>query len=130
MTEDLAENAIEALSDDSGENLDRFIVEAIASSCIWGLQGPEGWALCASEKYDGSDVMPLWSSESFARVHCVDDWQNYQPIAIELEEFLEDWLPGMHEDVLLVGVNWNSELEGDEMEPIDLLEEFEQELQS
>jgi hypothetical protein len=120
----------EELSDDSSENLDRFIVEAIENSCVWGLQGPEGWALCASEKYDNSDVMPLWSSEAFARVHCVDDWQAYAPVAIEMEEFLEDWLPGMHEDVLLVGVNWNIELEGEEMEPLDLLEEFEQELQS
>jgi hypothetical protein len=125
MTDKLSEE----LSDDSSENLDRFVIEAIESSCIWGLQGPDGWALCASEKYEGSDVMPLWSREDFARVHCVDDWHAYAPIAIELEEFLEDWLPGMHEDVLLVGVNWNLELEGEEMEPLDLLEEFEQELQ-
>jgi len=34
----------------------------------------------------------------------------------------------MHEDVVLVGINWDSELEGTEMEPIDLLEEFDQEL--
>ncbi len=120
---------IEPLSDDSGENLDRFIVEAIAQGCVWGLQGTEGWALCASEKYEDADVMPLWSQETFARIHCQDDWQDYVPVAIELEEFLEEWLPGMHEDVLLAGVNWNQDLEGDELEPLDLLEEFEQELQ-
>ncbi len=44
------------------------------------------------------------------------------------EEFLDDWLPGMHSDVLLVGVNWNVDLEGAEIEPLDLLEEFEAEL--
>lgn len=119
----------EELSDDSGENLDRFVVETIENNCVWGLQGPEGWALCASEKYESSNVMPLWSREEFARIHCQDDWKDYAPMLIELEEFLEDWLPGMHEDVLLVGVNWDEELEGEEMEPLDLLEEFEQELQ-
>jgi hypothetical protein len=34
----------------------------------------------------------------------------------------------MHADVLMVGVNWTADLEGQEMEPLDLLEEFEAEL--
>lgn len=118
----------EALGDDLAENFDRFIVEAIEQGGIWGLQGPEGWAVCASETRNNADVIPFWSQESFARVHCEDDWADYVPLAIDLEEFLEDWLPGMHEDVVLVGVNWNHELEGEEVEPLDLLEEFEQEL--
>jgi hypothetical protein len=33
----------------------------------------------------------------------------------------------MHGDVLLVGVNWDIDLEGMEIEPLDLLEEFEAE---
>lgn len=117
------------LSDDFDENIDRFIVEALENGCVWGLQGDQGWALCDSETRDDTDVMPLWSQESFARLHCQDDWKDYSPVAIELEEFLEDWLTGMHEDVLLVGVNWNASMEGEELEPLDLLEEFEQELQ-
>lgn len=119
---------IEPLGDDPAENLDRFIVEAMELGCVWGLQGPDGWALSASDEHDDVDVMPFWSQESFARAHCVDDWQGYQPVPIDLDEFLEDWLPGMHEDVLLVGINWNEALEGDEMEPLDLLEEFEAEM--
>ena len=50
-------------------------------------------------------------------------------MAIAIEEFLEDWLVGMHNDVIRVGVNWNSELEGEELEPLDLLEEFQSELE-
>ncbi|MDA9371956.1 DUF2750 domain-containing protein, partial [Porticoccaceae bacterium] len=50
------------------------------------------------------------------------------PVAIELEEFLDDWLPGMHSDVLMVGVNWNAELAGREVEPLDLLEDFDMEM--
>lgn len=119
---------IEPLSDNDSENLDRFIVESIEHGCVWGLQGPDGWALCDSEKYDNTDVMPFWSQESFARVHCQEDWKDYEPVAIELEEFLEDWLTGMHEDVILIGINWDEDLEGVEMEPLDLLEEFDQEL--
>lgn len=120
--------ATEPLSDDPAENLDRFIVEAMELGCVWGLEGPDGWALSASEAHDDVDVMPFWSQESFARAHCQDDWADYKPVAVELVEFLEDWLPGMHDDVLLVGVNWNEDLEGEELEPLDLLEEFEAEM--
>lgn len=116
------------LSEDLEENLDRFIVEALEQGCVWSLQGEEGWALCGSEQHENMDVMPFWSQQAFAAVHCREDWAGYQPIAIDLEEFLEDWLPGMHEDLLLVGVNWDENLEGDEMEPLDLLEEFEWEM--
>ena len=119
---------MEELSEDFGENVDRFIVEGIATGCIWGLEGPEGWALCDSEKYDDTEVMPLWSTREAAEAHCVDEWGVYQPVAIALSEFMDDWLPGMHDDVLLVGVNWTIELEGEEWEPLDLLEEFEGEL--
>ncbi len=119
---------LDPLSDDPSENLDRFVVEALAQGCVWGLQGTDGWALCSSENHDDMDVMPFWSQEAFAAVHCKDDWQDYKPVAVELEEFLEDWLPGMHEDVVLLGVNWNAELEGDEIEPLDLLEEFDTEM--
>lgn len=119
---------LEPLSDDPSENLDRFVVEALSQGCVWGLQGADGWALCASENHEDMDVIPFWSQEVFAAVHCKDDWAQYKPVAIELEEFLEDWLPGMHEDVVLVGVNWDEELEGDEVEPIDLLEEFDMEM--
>ena len=118
----------ESLTEQDTESLDRFVVEAIEQGCIWGLEGPDGWALCGSEKYEDTDVMPFWSQEELARVHCQDDWKHYKPVAVELGEFLEDWLPGMHNDVVLVGINWDEELEGVEIEPLDLLEEFDQEL--
>ena len=35
----------------------------------------------------------------------------------------------MPQDVLLVGINWNADMEGEEIEPLDLLEQLEQELQ-
>ncbi len=118
---------MEELSENFNENVDRFVVETIEHNCLWGLEGPDGWALCASEKHDEIDVMVLWSARELAEIHCRDDWKDYRAVAISLEEFLEDWLTGMHADVLLVGVNWDDELEGDEWEPLDLLEEIQQE---
>ncbi|VUD59043.1 hypothetical protein TDB9533_02576 [Thalassocella blandensis] len=114
----------ESLSDDFDENYDRFIDEAIATGCVWGLESDEGWALCPSVSNEEISVMPLWSQPEFAQQHCRDEWSGYRVIPISLEELLDDWLPGMHEDVLLIGVNWNSDLEGEEIEPLDLLEDI------
>ena len=119
---------MDPLSENSEENYDRFIVEAIDTGCVWGLEGPDGWALCPSEKYPDSDVMPFWSQPEFAQCHCVDEWHSYRAVPVSLEELLEDWLPGMHGDVLLVGVNWNAEMTGTEVEPLDLLQDIEGEL--
>ncbi|GAB2191481.1 DUF2750 domain-containing protein [Sessilibacter sp. MAH2] len=117
------------LSNDLDENYDRFIVEALETGCVWGLCNEEGWAVCPSEASPNRDVMPFWSQPEFAEVLCDDEWQDYEVTAVSTEEFLEEWLTGLHDDEVLVGVNWNENLEGDEIEPLDLLEDFDGELE-
>ncbi len=119
---------MEPLSQSSEENFDRFIVEAIETGCVWALEGEEGFALCPSEKNDDVDVMPFWSQPELAQAVCVDEWSVYKPVPVSLEEFLDEWVDGMHADVLLIGVNWTPELEGIEIEPLDLAEEFDNEM--
>lgn len=119
---------IKSLVSNLEENYHSFFSDAVNMGCVWGLQNEEGWAQCGSEKYPETAVIPFWSQPEYAKVHCQDDWSDYQVIAVSLEEFLDDWLTGMHEDVLLVGINWNDELEGDDYEPLDILHEFEQAL--
>lgn len=116
-----------SLSGDFDANFDLFIAEAIATGCVWALEAEEGFALCPSVDNEDLDVMPLWSQPEHAQAHCKDEWQTYQVVPISLEELLDDWLPGMHADLLLVGVNWNAELEGIEIEPLDLVEEIDRE---
>lgn len=117
------------LSDDLDENLDRLVVESLQLGCVWGLMDEDGnWAMVSSVHNDEVGVIPVWSHRELAQPLCLGEWSIYQPTAIEMGEFLDEWLPGMHKDLILVGINWNTELEGDEMEPLDLLEEFEEEL--
>lgn len=116
----------EPLSHDSDENYIRFMTEALATGCVWGLEGDDGWALCPAHGSEAADVLPLWSQPEYAQPHIVNEWRDYKVIPIALEELLDDWLPGMHDDVLLVGPNWNADLKGDEVEPLDLLEDFDQ----
>jgi len=120
---------LQPLADDYEENLDRFVVEAIESGVVWGLATAEGdWALVDSERSSDIEVMPFWSDRRLAQALCNGEWAVYAPVAIDLEEFLDDWLPGLHSDVVLVGVNWDEQLVGEEYEPLDLSEELEADL--
>lgn len=118
-----------SLTDDLEENFDVFIADAIDTGCVWALEGDDGFALCPSVDNEELDVMPMWSQPEYASLHCRDEWQNYEVVPISLEELLDEWLPGMHGDLMLVGVNWNHALEGLEIEPLDLLEEIDREAQ-
>ena len=117
------------LTDDLDDNFDLFVGEAIDTGCVWALEGADGFALCPSVDNDSIDVMPLWSQPEYAQAHCKGEWNRYKPAPISLEELLDDWLPGMHGDLILVGVNWNLALEGMEVEPLDLVEEIDREVE-
>lgn len=119
----------ETLSDDFDRNYALFIEEAMATGCVWGLESEEGFAVCASVVNEEQDVMPLWSQPEYAQVHVEGEWASYKVVPIALEELLDDWLPGMHDDLALVGPNWNAEMQGDEIEPLDLLEDFDQHME-
>ncbi len=119
---------ITPLSQNREENYHRFFVEAIDTGCLWSLQhNDESWAVADSEKSNDVCVIPFWSQPEFAPQHCEGDWADYQVVAISLEEFMDDWLTGMHDDVVMVGINWDSNLEGEEYEPLDVLYAFEKE---
>lgn len=102
--------------------LERFVNEVLANGQVWGLKEKtgDGWAVCDSVEFEDTEVFPFWSSEAEAARHCSDEWKIYQPEAIPLEDFLVEWLPGMHEDDSLVGPDWDVELSGDEFEPAEV----------
>lgn len=114
------------LTDNFDDNYDLFIEDALATGCVWGLESEEGWAVCPSDANDEIDVMPLWSQPEYAQAQCVEEWSHYQVVPISLEELLDEWLPGMHEDVIMLGPNWNADMEGLEVEPLDAVEDFDE----
>ncbi|HDR6271298.1 TPA: DUF2750 domain-containing protein [Bacillus cereus] len=98
-----------------------FIHTVLETETIWGLKNTSGWCVCESNEYEDTDVMLFWSNKSYAQQCTIQEWANYSPTAIPLEQFLKNWLPGMIKDDLLVGVNWNTHLIGLELEPQLLL---------
>ena len=110
------------LGNDEEQNYDLFISEIQDTGKVWGLKAKDGWAVCPSLEFEQTDVFPFWSDEADTKIHCVDDWAIYTPSAIELEDFVENWLPGMHEDEVMAGPNWDAEMSGLEVEPADIAE--------
>jgi len=112
------------LTGDLNANYQRFIEDILESGQVWGLQSEEGWVVVDSTEFEESEVMPFWSDEAYAKNHCVGEWEEFKPVAMDLDEFVEEWLAGMAEDGILVGPNWNDDLEGVEVEPEEVAEKL------
>src|SRR6266568_2627651 len=115
----------------SKERHDRFVQRVVDSREVWGLKSAEGWA-CTASTADGSEdrsVMPFWSDRAYAKQCAKEDWSDYEPMPIPLALFLERWLPGMDGDDCIVGRNWNVHLCGYEIEPRDLMQEIETQIE-
>lgn len=108
------------LTDDIQQNYALFIQQAQDSQQVWALQFDDEWVVCDSNEQPGRDVMPVWSAEADAQRHCVDEWADYQAAPIALEEFMEEWVNDLAEDQVLLGINWNADLDGVEVEPLTL----------
>ncbi|MGL5948705.1 MAG: DUF2750 domain-containing protein [Aeromonas sp.] len=102
------------------ENVRLFIEQVRETGQVWGLRYGEDWVICQSAEFEETDVMPLWSTAADAKVHCIDEWAEYAPDSIALEEFLDDWVNDLNEDDVLIGPNWNAQLDGQEFEPVEL----------
>lgn len=108
------------LTADLQANLALFVEETKQNQLVWGLRNEEGWLSCDSTEFENSEVMPFWSSKEDAETHNVEEWADFNVLEIPLDIFVEDWLLTLDEDGVLVGTNWNAQLEGKEVEPSDL----------
>jgi len=107
------------------ESLERFVLQCGEAERVWGLQDRDGsWAICESQAESSLDVVLVWSDEKLARALAVDDWASFKPVAIDLQEFVDQWLRGMHYEGGLVGVNWDADLNGPEVKPAELAKRF------
>ena len=108
------------LKKDSETRFNIFLDTVKSTKEIWGLQSDDGWVICDSTEYEDTGVMPFWSHEAYAKHLAKEEWSHYKPTQIDIDSFIDNWLKGMNDDELLVGVNWNLNLIGKEIEPIEL----------
>jgi hypothetical protein len=87
---------------------------------VRGLRDEDGWAILESLQRPGDEVMPFWSSEDHAFDAATDEWVEYEVASIELDTFMETFLPMMRSEHCLVGPNWPGNAAGLEVDAADL----------
>lgn len=108
------------------ERYDYFIRKVADFEQIWGLND-NGWALLGDN--DGNQILPLWPEKEFAELCAVDQWKNYKPESIELNNFLEKWIPGMINDKTLINIFLIPGANGSVVSPPTLESDLEDELE-
>ena len=84
------------------ERYSYFIKRVVDLEKVWSLRNKEGWGL-ASDSI-GNEVVPVWSHVEYAKLCINDEWRNCLPEAINLQEWMDKWIPGMIKDRRKVGV--------------------------
>ncbi|PAE35438.1 DUF2750 domain-containing protein [Bacillus sp. 7884-1] len=119
------EHSVKLMDEYLGNN---FINEIIDDRKVWTIESEEGVPITKS---DTQDSMPFWSSKLRVQevINSISVYRNYKPLEISLQDFIENWIPNLNEDGLIIGANLNGEsLIGHNWEPNELLNHLQYEL--
>ncbi|MEV5026692.1 DUF2750 domain-containing protein [Paenibacillus sp. LPE1-1-1.1] len=81
-----------------------FIKKIADSEEVWGLYD-DGWVITSD--INGKLLIPFWPKKEFAEYCAFEDWSNYNAQSISLDEFINDWLPGIEEAQHKPSIFWN-----------------------
>ena len=107
----------------------KFVTGVVATGIVWTLEDDEGCANIDSETYETEEgepeiVLCYWSDEKGARAASEKHWPDHDVGEITLSDFMENWCVGMQSDGVIAGTNFDPELLGTEILPLDLLLEL------
>lgn len=69
---------------------------------VWSLRNQDGWVLAADTT--GLQLVPVWPHERYAQACLTQKWQDCKPAAIDLEAWMQRWIPDMIRDGRRVAV--------------------------
>ncbi|MFP9099716.1 DUF2750 domain-containing protein [Flavobacterium sp. RHBU_24] len=113
----------------------KFIKKICETGIVYGLENEEGFATSLSNQYEDEEGGPIemicfWSEKAFAAACAKDGWGGFEVAEMPLAEFIENWCVGMHNDELLAGTEFDSNMFGAETEPLLLIQQIIEELKS
>ncbi|ADM39934.1 DUF2750 domain-containing protein [Bacillus spizizenii ATCC 6633 = JCM 2499] len=83
-----------------------FIKKVVDYEEVWSLSNDKGWAI--SEDDNGTIQLHFWPTEEHAKQCSIEKWKGTYPESISLEDFVENWLPGMLEDKVGISIFFNN----------------------
>lgn len=102
---------------DAEQRYTHFIDKVSRWEEIWSLRDDEGFVLVST---DDEECMPVWPHPDYAAEWATGDWSGCEPFKVDMEAWLDRWLPGMEEDGIAVAVFPNLEESGIVEGPRDL----------
>jgi hypothetical protein len=81
------------LSADGPIRYDHFVKQVADWELVWGLRDEDGWVSMGVSNDKGA--FPVWPHEAYARLLATEAFANARPTSIEVQEWVESWLPGL-----------------------------------
>lgn len=85
----------------ANERHDYFVEKILEGGKVWTLGSDRGMVMMSS---DGEECLPVWPHPDFAAAWASDDWSDCEPVPVELDAWLERWLPGMQSDEVVLAI--------------------------
>lgn len=106
-----------------------FVKKVSENEIVYALKNDCGYATSSSNEIEDEDGNPVeiicfWSDKAIAKSCIKNEWSEYEIDELNLSEFLENWCVGMSNDGLIVGTNFDQNLFGYEVEPLELILEI------
>ena len=79
-----------------------FVKRAASNGRLWGLRGEGGWVI--AEDDEGGQYFPLWPHQRFAEALATGQWSDVAPMAIDIDEWVEEWHADLVGDGIRVAV--------------------------
>lgn len=80
-----------------------YLVKRAASHGeLWGLSGEGGWVVAADD--EGNQHFPVWPHQRFAQALAEGLWEGEKPVSIDIDEWVEAWLPNLERDGMRIAV--------------------------
>jgi hypothetical protein len=102
-----------------------FIKKIADYESVWGLYDA-GWATSCNES--GKTLVPFWPKREFANYCAINEWEGYSAKEIELDAFLNRWIPGIKKDNYEISI-FSNNIDAIEVEPEVLAHDILQELE-
>lgn len=89
----------------SGAHAAAFYREVMRSRRVWTIMDESGFPAPISVR---GRAIPFWSSLNRAElvIEKVAAYRGFTAVELELEAFLEQWIPGLSRDQMMMALNW------------------------
>lgn len=94
---------------DAPKRYEYFIKKVADWEEAWGLY-KDGWALAGTN--EGERVFLLWPAKEYAELCANADWQGYEATSIPVQDVIDDLVPKLKQDNLVIGVFYTPDNKG------------------